>query len=35
MQTWRRSLSEGCPKRDAWHLYERCDIIMPDLPKVV
>ncbi len=35
MQTWRASLTEGCPKRDGSHIYERCDIVVPDLPKVL
>jgi hypothetical protein len=33
MQTWRASLSADCPKRDAFAIHERCDIICPDLPK--
>lgn len=35
MQTWRTSLTEGCPKLNAFGLHERCDIVMPDLPKVL
>jgi hypothetical protein len=35
MQTWRRSLTEGCARREAWHVYEGCDTVMPDLPKVL
>jgi hypothetical protein len=35
MQTWRASLSADCPKRNAFAIHERCDIICPDLPKVL
>jgi len=28
-------LNGDCPKRDAHSMYERCDLICPDLPKVL
>jgi hypothetical protein len=34
MMKWREQLNGDCPKRDALSLYERCDLICPDLPKV-
>jgi hypothetical protein len=35
MMAWREQLSVGCPKRDAPQLHDRCDLICPDLPKVL
>ena len=35
MMKWRGLLSSDCPKRDAPNLHERCDLICPDLPKVL
>jgi hypothetical protein len=35
MMTWREQLSGGCPKRDAPQLHDRCDLICPDLPRVI
>jgi hypothetical protein len=34
MIKWKEQLNGDCPKRDA-RLYERCDLICPDLPKVL
>jgi hypothetical protein len=28
-------LKGGCPRRDAYSLHERCDVLCPDLPKVM
>ncbi len=33
MQTWRASLSADCPKRHAYAIHERCDIMCSDLPR--
>jgi hypothetical protein len=35
MMKWRELLKGDCPKRDAHNLHERCDLICPDLPKVL
>ena len=32
---FRRVLFRSCPKRDAHSMHERCDLICPDLPKVL
>jgi hypothetical protein len=34
MMKWREQLSGDCPKRDAHELHG-CDLICPDLPKVL
>jgi hypothetical protein len=34
MMKWREQLNGDCPKRDA-RLHDRCDLICPDLPKVL
>jgi hypothetical protein len=34
MMRWREQLNGDCPKRDG-RLNDRCDLICPDLPKVV
>jgi hypothetical protein len=34
MMKWKEQLNGDCPKRDA-RLYERCDLLCPDLPKVL
>ena len=34
MMKWREMLTADCPKRDG-RLTDRCDLICPDLPKVV
>jgi hypothetical protein len=31
---WREMLNADCPKRDG-RLHERCDVVCPNLPKVV
>jgi hypothetical protein len=35
MMKWKELLSGDCPKRDAPQLHDRCDLICPDLPKVI
>ena len=35
MMKWREVLNADCPKRDATGLHNRCDLVCPDLPKVV
>jgi hypothetical protein len=35
MMKWKEQLNGDCPKRDAHGLHERCDLICPDLPKVL
>jgi hypothetical protein len=35
MMKWREQLSNDCPKRYAPQLHDRCDLICPDLPKVL
>ena len=35
MMKWREQLNGGCPRRDAHSMMERCDLICPDLPKVL
>lgn len=35
MMKWKEMLNSDCPKRDAHIYYERCDLICPDLPKVL
>jgi len=35
MTKWMSDLKGDCPKRDAPQLHERCDLICPDLPKVL
>jgi hypothetical protein len=34
MMKWREMLNADCPKRDA-RLHDRCDLVCPDLPKVL
>jgi hypothetical protein len=34
MLKWKEQLSGDCPKRDG-RLHERCDLICPDVPKVL
>ena len=34
MMKWNEQLNGDCPKRDA-HIYERCDLLCRDLPKVL
>jgi hypothetical protein len=35
MMKWREQLNGDCPRRDAHSLQESCDLICPDLPKVL
>jgi hypothetical protein len=35
MMKWREMLNADCPKRDASQLHDRCNLVCPDLPKVV
>jgi len=35
MMKWKEQLNGDCPKRDAHELHGRCDLICPDLPKVL
>jgi hypothetical protein len=35
MTIWREQLNGDCPKRDAHQMHDRCDLICPDLPKVL
>jgi hypothetical protein len=35
MMTWKEQLNGDCPKRDAPQLHDRCDLMCPDLPKVL
>jgi len=34
LMKWREMLNADCPKRDG-RLHDRCDVICPDLPKVL
>ena len=34
MMKWKEQLNGDCPRRDG-RLLERCDLICPDLPKVL
>jgi len=35
MSEWMSELKNDCPKRDVPQLHDSCDLICPDLPKVV
>jgi hypothetical protein len=35
MMKWREQLNGDCPRRDAQSPHERCNLICPDLPKVL
>jgi hypothetical protein len=35
MMKWKEQLNGDCPRRDALSLHERCDLICPDLPKIL
>jgi hypothetical protein len=35
MMKWREMLSADCPKRDAHAMQDRCELVCPDLPKVL
>jgi hypothetical protein len=32
---WLSDLRDDCPKRDVPQLHERCDLVCPDVPKVL
>ena len=35
MMKWKEQLNGDCPKRDAHSMTERCDLLCPDVPKVL
>ena len=35
LMKWMEMLNSDCPKRDSLQLRDRCDLICPDLPKVL
>jgi hypothetical protein len=35
MMKWKEQINGDCPRRDAPQLHDRCDLICPDLPKVL
>jgi hypothetical protein len=35
LMKWKEQLNGDCPRRDARSLHERCDLICPNLPKVL
>jgi hypothetical protein len=35
MMKWKRQLNGDRPKRDAAQMQDRCDLLCPDLPKVL
>jgi hypothetical protein len=35
MMEWKEQLNGDCPRRGAAQLHDRCDLICPDLPKVL
>jgi hypothetical protein len=35
MMKWKEQLNGDCPRRDAHSVLERCDLVCPDLPKVL
>jgi hypothetical protein len=35
LMKWKEQLNGDCPRRDAHSLQERCDLICPDLPKIL
>jgi hypothetical protein len=35
MMKWKKQLNGDCARRDAPSLHERCDLVCPDLPKVL
>ena len=34
LMVWREMLNADCPRRDA-RIHDRCDLVCPDLPKVL
>jgi hypothetical protein len=35
MMKWKEQLNADCPKQEAHSLHDRCDLLCPDLPKVL
>jgi hypothetical protein len=35
MMAWKEGLNSDCPKRAAAQMHARCDLMCPDLPKVL
>ena len=35
MSKWVSELKADCPRRNAHALHERCDVLCPDLPKIL
>jgi hypothetical protein len=35
MMKWKEQLNGDCPRRDSHGLHERCDLVCPDLPRVL
>jgi hypothetical protein len=35
LMKWREMLNADCPKRETFQLHGRCDVVCPDLPKVL
>ena len=35
MMKWKEQLNGDCPRRDAPSMMQRCDLVCPDLPKVL
>ena len=35
MMKWKEQLNGDCPRRDAHSMHKRCDLVCPDLPKVL
>jgi hypothetical protein len=35
MSAWVSDLKADCPRRDAHSLHDRCDVLCPDLPKML
>jgi hypothetical protein len=33
MMKWKEQLNGDCPKRDAFQLHDRCDLVCPDLTR--
>jgi hypothetical protein len=35
LMKWKEQLNGDCPRRDARSMMERCDLVWPDLPKIL
>jgi len=35
MMKWKEQLNGDCPRRDARSMHEHCDLVCPDLPRVL